>query len=1565
MSARNRRGHYRGLSIAALAALALGPSGARPAPDDGAPAAVTDVAATALDSPVDVAVLANDSDPDGDLLSLTAVTAPAHGSATVNGDLITYAPAPGFEGIDHFVYTISDGNDHTALGLVSVYVGVPPPPPPLLTVSPAFLDYGTVPVNKTKDLVLTVTNDTELPVALSDFFVMHQAEPRPFDATDFEGCRSPAARVLEPGQSCTQKVRFWSVPGAGGASGATMRLFDGVNFENTLATVALFAATGPPDTGPNLPPVAVDDLAGVAPGFTHLLDAVRNDSDPDHDILRITAISAPSHGTAAVVSCESLLLHPAADCVRYVPEAGYLGTDALAYTVSDGRGGTASATFHLAVGNVVPVVESITPHVGSTAGGQPIRITGTGFVHDSGADFLCPGGVFPLAVSQLTDTQILATTPSAPAGLCAVRVRTRFGQVGQLANAYRYKDPPVAQDVAVATDEDTAVTITLVATGPSGDPLPNGFSIVSGPSHGALSAVSGNQVTYTPAADYHGADAFTFKASDGELDSNTATVSITVRPVADVLLAVDDAYTVRQDTPLMSGTVLLETFLSHDVPVKRLTDMEGTAFFLGAHPTRGTGLWRTDGTVQGTTLVKAGSIADGYLTRVGKTLFFNDGRQLWKSDGTPQGTVLLHDFTGGTGAKPFDLTAVGGSLFFLVNTISASGDIDGQELWKSDGTAAGTVLVEWLNPGFQAALSPLYPTNVNGTLFLRVQNGTHQGGVAPEWFDLWKSDGTPESTVRLKEVNPGNLSFLDPYPNTLANVDGTLFFAADEPPRNGPLALDLWKSDGTPEGTVKVKVLGAPNVTNPTDLTNVNGTLFFIVHSEDNLTGGVRNELWKSDGTGPGTTLVKTMPGSILWQRPGFLTPVGDTVFFASVNTVWKSDGTPQGTVQVAPGDSVTKVNGTVFFLRGGQIWKTDGTAAGTVLVKELRSPGAQGVIPDWTGSGGTLFLAVIADSANLAGRELWASGTAASLLANDLVPTTGTPSAAVVTPPSHGDLTLNPDGTFFYRPEPGFTGADSFTYRVETEDQTSNVATVTITVTAGPPPTVSVAGASVLEGNVPPNTTVPVVITLSGPSGQPVTVGYKTIDDTARAGQGDYVAAAGTVTFAPGQTSRTVELQIVPDTTFEPDERFTIRLTTAAGATVADGHASVTAVNDDANVPPLAADDGPFSVLEGDVLTVPPPGVLANDADAEHAPLTARFVTAPAHGVLFLRTSGGFDYTPGVGYVGPDSFTYVANDGHADSNVVTVSLVVRPRVVVIDVAETIQVTDTVAVDPAVMIEVAETIQVSDGVSVEAQPATGHEFRSGLVPPGGTLTTDTEGDGATPGDVIETTVLTPQGGQVTIDEAPAPPPLPTAFTFLPLQVEITAPPGTAGQPLLLTFFLEGSVLPAGATAGTLAVFRDGVEVGPCAPGAQGATPDPCLASRQAVNGDPRLVVRTSRASVWTFGVPRSTSGLATGTLRPLSGGSVALVATKIHGQLAGALAYQKGSEQFLALRITAFAVEDDGHTAWFAGIGVDGRTFLAYAEDRGASGDVFRLWIRGVEKTGDGRLASGQVVVVP
>ncbi len=106
---------------------------------------------------------------------------------------------------------------------------------------------------------------------------------------------------------------------------------------------------------------------------------------------------------------------------------------------------------------------------------------------------------------------------------------------------------PVADDQSVTTDEDTSVAITLTASDADGDPLT--YSVSAGPSNGTLSGTAPN-LTYTPNADYNGSDSFTFVANDGTVDSNTATVSITVNAVNDPPIADDQSVTTPEDTPL-------------------------------------------------------------------------------------------------------------------------------------------------------------------------------------------------------------------------------------------------------------------------------------------------------------------------------------------------------------------------------------------------------------------------------------------------------------------------------------------------------------------------------------------------------------------------------------------------------------------------------------------------------------------------------------------------------------------------------------------------------------------------------------------------------------------------------------------------------------------------------------------------------------------------------------------------------------------------------------------------------------------------------------------------------
>jgi len=358
----------------------------------------------------------------------------------------------------------------------------------------------------------------------------------------------------------------------------------------------------------------------------------------------------------------------------------------------------------------------------------------------------------------------------------------------------------------------------------------------------------------------------------------------------------------------------------------------------------------------------------GALTAVGGTLFFiadtgTIGLELWKSDGTAAGTVLVKDiWPGAFSSSPSSLVDLGGTLFFEARDSTA-----GSELWKSDGTEAGTVLVKDILPG-PAGSSPIYLTVLGGTLFFRANGG------------LWKSDGTEAGTVLVKDI------FICCPP--LVDFGGTLFFYA-----NGS---EIWKSDGSTAGTVLVKDISPAN--SISKLTPAGGMLFF--RAVEATTG---EELWKSDGTAAGTTLLKDIWPGTFQSNLSSLTEFDGVLFFAADDgkigkELWKSDGTVAGTAllkEIAPGTSssdpswLLDIDGTLFFragnaTAGAELWKSDGTAAGTVPVKDIW-PGTEWSGPNGlTALGSTLFFAA---NDGFAGYELWQSdGTeSGTVLARDI----------------------------------------------------------------------------------------------------------------------------------------------------------------------------------------------------------------------------------------------------------------------------------------------------------------------------------------------------------------------------------------------------------------------------------------------------------------------------------------------------------------------------------------------------------------------------------------------------
>lgn len=357
-----------------------------------------------------------------------------------------------------------------------------------------------------------------------------------------------------------------------------------------------------------------------------------------------------------------------------------------------------------------------------------------------------------------------------------------------------------------------------------------------------------------------------------------------------------------------------------------------------------------------------------------------------------QGPYLVRDIHpsgDGTSLVYADMAEAGGDLFF-----AADDNNGGLELWKSDGTFGGTVLVRDINAGPDPS-NPDGLTVFNDQVFFRADDGA-------TGIELWVSDGSPENTVLVKDIRPGGSGS---QPREFTAAGGTLFFAAS----NGTTGEELWKTDGTPPGTVLVKDInpgttsslpGAPLVYSPQDPSPFDGELYFS--ADDGVHG---RELWKSDGTTAGTVMVKDINSGAGDSNPGAMAVLDGVLYFDAddgVNGIelWKTDGTTAGTMLVADINSgaggsfiehIFAFGGALYFsaytpATGVELWKSDGTPGGTALVKDIR-PGPSGSALDFFVPMGGLFYFSADDGVN--GYELWKSDgtTGGTAPFKDLVP--------------------------------------------------------------------------------------------------------------------------------------------------------------------------------------------------------------------------------------------------------------------------------------------------------------------------------------------------------------------------------------------------------------------------------------------------------------------------------------------------------------------------------------------------------------------------------------------------
>jgi VCBS repeat-containing protein len=476
------------------------------------PDAVDDAVTTKKNQQVAFNVLANDNDPDGDTLTITAVTNPQHGKIEIQGACLVYTPDKNFTGVDSVVYTVSDGNGGTDTAKFTITVRQDRNHKPEAKNDKYMVEEDGV-LRVSAPGVLENDRDRD-----GDQLVAHLEEGPEYGTLVFN---EDGSFVYTPDANFNGKDSF------------TYRAFDGTA-ESGIAKVIIKVKAV------NDAPVAVDDKADTREDERVVIQVLKNDSDPDGDKLSIASVTQAEHGTVEIVGRN----------VKYRPDAEFFGTDTFTYTVQDGKGGTATAFVEVTVCavNDKPTAqkESYTvaeDHVLTVDASSGVLANDS----DVDGDVLHPDLITgpKHGVLELNDDGSFSYTPdenfhgedffiykacdgelhSAP-----VKVRLTVTSVN---------DAPMLGAIADQTvEEGSKLKFTVTATDADGRKDKLSFSLGEGAPAGATINSKTGEFKWTPTAQQGpGTYEITVKVTDGEAtDTRTFTVTVTDRIITETLI---------------------------------------------------------------------------------------------------------------------------------------------------------------------------------------------------------------------------------------------------------------------------------------------------------------------------------------------------------------------------------------------------------------------------------------------------------------------------------------------------------------------------------------------------------------------------------------------------------------------------------------------------------------------------------------------------------------------------------------------------------------------------------------------------------------------------------------------------------------------------------------------------------------------------------------------------------------------------------------------------------------------------------------------------------------------